>query len=847
MSQTETATKTAIEKIVGLNGWANAVSETTLVDIAFKAAGAVAPLWPLENFVASNPYWGFVGETFEDAGVRLTRTGYGDVMMSSRYYAEKIRSETLSNQEITQMGSAYGGGYEQLTVDELARELERTDSIKEAAIPTVAEVAAQQFGIDFPALITESISAWAASHFDEGQAIWPSPWKSLPAFTAWHAESSLDRQLEACGITSARSIIRDLPGDASALFHLAAEAVPMSEERLELYFPRLLSSISGWAGHARYLDWESTQHGSNAEKTAELLAIRLAWELLLLRAYPGLADAWSRAQSAINLEQSREERYARRLRLIAHRALEQHAQRTLIDDAFRNPGLPTSLPAPQTTPDMQAVFCIDVRSERLRRVLECEDPRLETRGFAGFFGLPIEVLTIDGADADAQCPVLLEPQYQVRETARTAEATEVLRAKTENKRQVGAAWRTFNRAAVSSFAYVESLGLAYAARLASDTVRGWFGFHRKREMAPSITPVDSCGEPHGLASAEKSALAESVLRGMSLTERFGELIALVGHGSSSVNNPYASRYHCGACGGHAGDANARLAASILNDDAVRIDLRAKGIDIPETTQFVAALHDTATDQVSLIDVELLPNPEAPSIARLQTLFDNAASTVRLARARDHGVMDESAAQILRRSNDWSEVRPEWGLVGCQAFIAAPRYRTRHVDLHGRSFLHEYDWKRDEGFKVLELIMTAPLVVASWISLQYFASTVDNRNLGSGDKTLHNVVSGIGVLEGTGGDLRVGLPWQSIHDGANYLHQPLRLSACIAAPAEAITGILMKHESVRELFDNQWLHLYALEDDGRIRQYLCDYRWKDTDNETVQSLHNLPQDLEREAV
>ena len=42
---------------------------------------------------------------------------------------------------------------------------------------------------------------------------------------------------------------------------------------------------------------------------------------------------------------------------------------------------------------------------------------------------------------------------------------------------------------------------------------------------------------------------------------------------------------------------------------------------------------------------------------------------------------------------------------------------------GRAFLHDYDWRHDEGFGVLELIMTAPVVVASWISLQYYGSTV----------------------------------------------------------------------------------------------------------------------------
>ncbi len=62
-------------------------------------------------------------------------------------------------------------------------------------------------------------------------------------------------------------------------------------------------------------------------------------------------------------------------------------------------------------------------------------------------------------------------------------------------------------------------------------------------------------------------------------------------------------------------------------------------------------------------------------------------------------------------------------------------------------------------------MTAPMVVTNWINLQYHASTVDNRRYGSGNKVLHNVVGGrLGVFEGNGGDLRIGLPLQSLHDG-----------------------------------------------------------------------------------
>jgi uncharacterized protein YbcC (UPF0753/DUF2309 family) len=136
-------------------------------------------------------------------------------------------------------------------------------------------------------------------------------------------------------------------------------------------------------------------------------------------------------------------------------------------------------------------------------------------------------------------------------------------------------------------------------------------------------------------------------------------------------------------------------------------------------------------------------------------------------------------------------------------------------LEGQAFLHDYVWRRDDGFKVLELILTAPVVVASWISLQYFGSSVAPSLFGAGNKLLHNVGGGFGVVEGNGGNLRAGLPWQSVHDGEGFLHEPLRMTVAIEAPKDAITEILTRHAHVRALFDNGWLSLLSLDDNGQI--------------------------------
>jgi len=383
------------------------------------------------------------------------------------------------------------------------------------------------------------------------------------------------------------------------------------------------------------------------------------------------------------------------------------------------------------------------------------------------------------------------------------------------KARAARAWGRFKLAAVSSFAFVEAAGPIYVAKLLADAL----GLHNAPAPdgpAPQLDPAPDL--------AARTGAAEAVLRAMSLTGNFARLVVLAGHGANVVNNPHASGLHCGACGGYPGDVNSRLLAALLNDKQVQAGLAGKGIIIPADTIFVAALHDTTTDDMTLY---VQDHPAAAAHENLAQAKAWLAAAGRLARGERALRLPRAGHEraVPRRSRDWAETRPEWALAGCSAFIAAPRARTAGKTLEGRAFLHDYDWHQDKGFGVLELILTAPVVVASWISLQYYGSTVAPDAFGGGNKLLHNVSGGIGVVEGNGGLLRAGLPWQSVHDGESYMHEPLRLSVCIEAPREAITEVLQRHGEVRALFDNGWLHLFALDEDGRMAwRYEGDLRW-----------------------
>lgn len=260
---------------------------------------------------------------------------------------------------------------------------------------------------------------------------------------------------------------------------------------------------------------------------------------------------------------------------------------------------------------------------------------------------------------------------------------------------------------------------------------------------------------------------------------------------------------------------------LLNDHEVRAGLQQRGIMIPSETWFLAALHNTTTDSLDYFDLDTLPATHRSDLQDLMSLAQQASGLVRAERAQRSPVTNDTEA--AQRCRDWSEVRPEWGLAGNAAFIIAPRHRTRPQNLSGKTFLHSYNFRQDTDGKVLELIMTAPMVVASWINLQYYASSVDNQHFGSGNKTLHNVVGQFGVFEGNGGDLMTGLPWQSVFDGSQLQHNPLRLSVIIEAPRESIDRILSQHGGIRDLIDHAWISVSAIEDEQLFR-YLPDRGW-----------------------
>ena len=813
---------------------------------ARHACHRIPPLWPLKNFVAVNPFVGLVGRPFTEVCELMERVTHEAMLAAPEYFKKQLASGRIASADLARaltlapemLPPAWSAEAAKLEVTDLTQWLHYPEStLARVAAParvlTVADIADGQAGTArWNSLITDEIAKWCAAYFDEGQSAWRMPWKKLPLYAAWRQVASVDLNPELLGLQDFRSIVKSLPEDPQEAVSSILDELGVGEDVATDYLHRLLMNAAGWSAHVQFLVREQAMAGRHEETLVDLLVIRLAFEVSLLR----MMDQSKLLEFWTQVPPSAQDAPSQSVLMLAlwQLAMELGFQRRLVHDltSAAAGGSHSTDQASKRRPAVQAVFCIDVRSEIMRRSLEALSPKIETLGFAGFFGLPIEYIPFGRRHGSAQCPVLLKPAFKVQE--HLADATPVQEKKMLRRLQLGRrvkhSWNAFKTSAVSCFSFVETAGLGASWSLIQDT----FGLRLPTSLSQKrLTP--HLGHHHGhaemgIAEEDQVRLAFGMLKSMGLTSCFARLVVLCGHGSSTVNNPYGSSLDCGACGGHAGEANARVGAMILNQKRVRKALvREHGIHIPDDTCFLAGLHDTTTDEIHLYDTCELPESHETDLQELQLWLGQAAMLNRRQRAPKLGLAgipsEEIDSLVKQRGQDWSQVRPEWGLAGNAAFVVAPRERTKSLNLGGRVFLHNYNHAADADLSTLELIMTAPMIVTNWINLQYFASSVNNARWGSGNKAIHNVVGTFGVQQGNGGDLQMGLPLQSLHDGETAVHEPLRLTVIIEAPREAISGIIAKHEPVRQLVDNGWLHLMAMENEGQaIFRCLSGQNW-----------------------
>ncbi|MCE7987136.1 MAG: DUF2309 domain-containing protein [Caldilinea sp. CFX5] len=750
----------------------------------------IPPLWDLSNYVAVNPFLGFAGETMPAAAQEIWDGIGGRLLPGVAYYRQRYHEGAFDQQDLAQAAARVGR-------DAAALAAMLTDAAPMPMRPTkcvltFAERYDQRTGGDWSNTLIRHAALWCSVQAAKKTA------DTNALYASWREAAQVDRSLEATGLAGWRAWARTLPATAEEAIAVMLERLAVTPAERSRYLYRLLGGVFGWACYWRRASWAV---GAPAAATlADLLAMRICCEaalveLLVTTPLPSATTGALVEDETVLalLQEALEDGYAGRLlgKIKVVPREESNAAR----------------------PVLQAAFCIDVRSELLRRHLEAQHPAIQTIGFAGFFGVSLD-WEANGVKS-ARCPVLLQPGLKLQSLAPTPNN---LSAVVKEIQQTPA-----------TFTYVELLGLAYGLTLAGDALQWRHNADDNETHAPfTLQPVV---QGSGVPLASRVAMAAGILKNIGLRQRFARLILLCGHGSSSANNPHAAGLDCGACGGHSGAINSRVAALLLNDPDVRAGLVAHGWMIPEDTYFVPGLHNTTLDEVALLDTEQIPASHQADRQQLEQWLATAGAAVRAERAGGLGLGKTTGSWldrlIKRRAQDWSEVRPEWALARNAAFIAARRSRTRGVDLQGRTFLHDYDWTTDPDNSILTLILTAPMVVASWINLQYFASTVDNERFGCGTKALHNRIGSLGVVLGNGGDLRTGLARQSVQapDGSWY-HEPLRLQVVVEAPCERIDAVLAANPGVKKLVENGWVRLFALDcTSNRVQRLTPDVGWQ----------------------
>jgi len=475
--------------------------------------------------------------------------------------------------------------------------------------------------------------------------------------------------------------------------------------------------------------------------------------------------------------------------------------------------LPTGPAKKRTTPkSFQAIFCIDDREYSLRTHVESLDSHCETLGAPGFFGVEFYFRPAHAKFYDKLCPAPVNPKYLIKEIAKgdmRVREKEIMYNKHSHK-------------LVRGFILSYVLGIPALGKLIANLINP--------TMSPAIADAFDHMDPAaeltivhtgerdqekalqvGFTVEEMTDRVEKLLRNIGLTDCFSPLVYVMGHGSSSANNPHHGAHDCGACSGRPGLVNARVFAYMANYQPVRELLKTRNLHIPDSTQFVGGMHDTASDEVAFYDTEVLTEENKKLHTKNEQLFEDALDLN--AKERSRRFMSISTKQhikkirndIKERSVSYYEPRPELGHGTNALCVVGGRDLTKHLFLDRRAFLNSYDYMSDQDGTLLGGVLAPLGTVCGGINLEYFFSRMDNYRLGAGTKLPHNVMGLIGVANSGDGDLRAGLPLQMVE-----VHDPVRLLMVVEHHPDVVKKVIQSNPELYEWFANEWIHLVAVD-------------------------------------
>jgi uncharacterized protein YbcC (UPF0753/DUF2309 family) len=728
---------------------------------------------------------------------------------------------------------------------------------------------------DSDALVHPLLIRYLSAFLDQGLAYWPMPDRDkglYRCFLQLYSQTNALRDRWTLGLSEvlAKESAEEISPEESVLRSLSLLGV--QEEEQQTFIQEMLLALRGWAGMIRQIDERPERFFDHVPKAnlVEYLAVRLLLERQALSflardrlSYEGplsdlkgsLLRAYKPPQTVINTHReladflfqlsqilgiSAEEigrlstfqvqeflREAESFtsmerRRLFHVAYERRHMVELMDAllAHSKEGAP-----PQKKTEYQAVFCIDDREESLRRHLEEVYPGVSTYGYPGFFGVAMYYRGEFDTHPSALCPVSIKPQHEVEEHEQ--EQSSVQKLQLSSRRLLGQAaraWmignRTFTRGTMMTALLGAIAAIPLVSRVLFPRLTARFMKQTERLLQSDahtfLTLERSEATPRfasfsGFTKEEMHNIVAKLLEDIGLKENFAPLVFVVGHGSSSINNPHEAAYNCGACGSGRGGPNARAFAQMANDPEVRALLRARGITIPEETWFIGGYHNTGDDSLSYFDLEHLPAQSKEPFIKAQALFTEALSRNAHERCRRFEAAPSwftpalSLSHVESRTSDLAQTRPEYNHATNAAFFVGRRERTRGLFLDRRVFMASYEpTQDDEDGAILARILGAAIPVCAGINLEYYFSSVDNTKYGSGTKLPHNITGLIGVMDGHSSDLRTGLSSQMVE-----IHEPVRLLAIVEAPVERLQRVISQSVALTRLIQNRWVRLVAL--------------------------------------
>ena len=757
------------------------------------ASQSLGTTWPLYSFVTSNPLSGYENLPFEKA---LAEAGH--ILNAQTYPNASIYRQAWENGEIDEE-RLLGLLREHQLFEDPEYYLQKMD---------FADRLNSQSKSDYDK-VDIIMSKWLSAFMDEGLAEWKMPKKEKGFYKAWKYLAKYDNIIK-------KSKVANLPD--SSLEALEQVLQYNNIKNFTDLFKNHLSKLPGWVGYINHREQSnSIWHQKYPISILDYLAVRL---IVTNQIYGSIKTQFSNENSSGNS-----------IKHIWLQAWETSFQKGLMKNLKNGIAISNDQQLISKRPDAQFVFCIDTRSELIRRHVEAQG-NYETFGYAGFFGIAMDYKHYQDDIVSKSCPPIVESAYRVQENPVDHRNNEVSNFKRTKKlfKSNNYILKRLKNMLPSSFGFVEGAGLFYGLSILAQTFLPISFFKLKRKMNPTHEEFcepeikyNKCGDQPGkdISIDEKTDIVKSGFELMGW-QTFAPIVLFVGHGSHTTNNPFGSSLDCGACAASPGRHNARLLAKLANLSSVRQGLKEKhGIIIPEDTVFIGGEHNTTTDEILLFDTHV----KGSHLDSLKTLKISLKKAQKTATKERFPQFKNSVSIAYKNATYWSETRPEWGLAKNASFIIAPRELTKNINLRGRSFLHSYDQNLDKNGNALEAIMCGPMVVTQWINNHYYFSTVDNDKFGSGSKITHNITGKFGVVQGNGGDLKMGLPLQSLRAADEIMyHQPLRLTVIINAPLRRVESILKKQDHLKSLLDNEWIYLKVMDVNNMFYHYNKNFEW-----------------------